>query len=437
LRLFKAVIDAAQPRAKRHIIWDEQLPGFGLRIEPSGAKVFLVRYRGEGGGRNAPQRQATIGRYGVVTLAQASKKAEEILAAATLGGDPVGERNAKRREIRVTELIDRYEEEGCVVQRGLRQGEPMKPNTKAFTLARLRNHVVPLLGSRRASEITEGDIERLFRDVAAGKTAKDEKSGKKRGRLIVRGGDGAARKVVRDLSAVFSFAQRRRIVSANPVAKASVRKTDKRRERFLTLEEVQRLGRALDELGTEGARGLDKTGRPLPTTNAKALDITRLWLLTGCRRNEISSLEWRSVDLERGLLVFDDTKTGRSIRPLAAPAVFLLKDLQGRAEIGARYVFPAERGSGFFAGVKSIWPEVVRRACLPGVTPHMLRHTVGEQAVAQGESLLLVGSVLGHANARSTAIYAHVAHDPARLAADRATAGIAAALGFAGALTTG
>lgn len=429
MKLTKTTVDAAEPAAQRYIVWDDELPGFGLRVEPKGAKTFIVRYRAEGGGRGAPQRQATVGRFGTLTPDQARKAAAKVLAAAELGQDPVGDLTAKRREMRVAELIDLYEAEGCVVQRGVRQGEPMKATTRAYTLARLRHHVVPLLGARRVSEITEGDIERFVRDVAKGKTAKDEKTGRKRGRVIVRGGEGAARKVVRDLSAVLSFAQRRRIISANPVATASVRKTDNRRERFLTTEEVKRLGQALDDLGAEGARGLDKRGNPLPPLNRKALNITRLWALTGCRRDEVAGLRWSEVDLERGLLIFEDTKTGRSVRPLAAAASALLRELREEAPADAAFVFPAERGDGFFVGTKGIWPEVVAKAGLADVTPHTLRHTLGAAAASSGEGLLLVGAILGHANTRSTAIYAHVAHDPAKLAADRATAAIAAALG--------
>jgi integrase len=316
----------------------------------------------------------------------------------------------------VAELVDLYEREGCFVQRGVRQGEPMKATTKAYTMARLRNHVVPLLGAKRVTEVTEGDVERFSRDVARGKTAKDEKVGKRK-RIIVRGGDGAARKVVRDLSALFSFAQRQRIVPSNPVATASVRKTDNRRERFLSLEEVKRLGSALEAVEREGA-------------NPMAVNQARLWALTGCRRNEIAGLKWSEVDCERGLLILGDTKTGRSIRPLGAPALALLKNLRAEANAKAVFVFPAVRGEGFYVGAKRVWPTVTKKAELDGVTPHTLRHTLGSAAASAGEALLMVGSILGHANARSTQIYAHVAHDPARLAADRATGPLAVALGM-------
>lgn len=414
MKITTQVANAAQAGSGRRVLWDADVRGFGLRVTASGTKSWVVKYRAEGGGRQAPQRLMSLGRYPTVSVAQAREAAKKIVAGASLGQDPAGERAAKRRELTIAKLIDLYEEEGLVVQRGMRIGEPMKPLTAKYTMARLRNHVVPLLGARRVSEITEGDIEAFARSVAKRKTAKDEKTGK-RTRVIVRGGDGAARKVVRDLSAVFSFAMRRRIIGANPVITASVRKTDNRRERFLTMVEVNRLGRALEAL---------ESGR----ANPKAVNIARLWVLSGCRRNEIAGLRWSEVDLERGLLIFENSKTGRSVRPLGAAAVALLEALQQTATEGAEFVFPAERGEGFYQGTKRVFPEAVRLAGLSDVTPHTLRHTLGAAAASAGEALLMVGALLGHANARSTQIYAHVAHDPVRLAADRVTAPLAAAL---------
>jgi integrase len=319
----------------------------------------------------------------------------------------------------MTALINFYEEEGCVVQRGARQGEPMKALTKAYTLARLRHHVVPLLGTRRASEVTEGDIETFSRAVTNGKSARDEwvidpSTGRKK-HIIVRGGAGAARKVVRDLSAMFSFAGRHRIVADNPVARASVRKTDNQNERFLALDEIKRLGAALEALEAEGV-------------NPKAINIARLWALTGFRRDEAAGLKRAEINLDLGMVVFDQSKTGKSIRPLGAAAVALLESLLAESDPASEFLFPAERGNSFYAGTKRIWPEIIKRAKLPDVTPHTLRHTIGGTAGSAGEALLMIGAILGHANTRSTSIYAHVAHDPARMAADRVTAPIAAAL---------
>jgi integrase len=219
--------------------------------------------------------------------------------------------------------------------------------------------------------------------------------------------------VVRDLSAVFSFAGRNEIVARNPCDTAAVRKTDNRNERFLTLQEVTRLGAALDELEHEGV-------------NRKALSIARLWALTGCRRDEIAGLTWREVNLDDGLLELDDSKTGKSVRPLGAAAVALLRSIDKQE--GSDFVFPAERGAGHFQGTKTMWSKAIKKAELLGVTPHTLRHTMGSTAVSTGETLALTGAILGHANLRSTAIYAHVQNDPSKRAANRVTKKIAAAL---------
>jgi integrase len=248
--------------------------------------------------------------------------------------------------------------------------------------------------------------------VLAGKTAKNVKVGPRR-RIIVRGGPGASRKVVRDLSAVFSFAKRSEIVERNPVENAAVRKTDGQKTRFLPLEEVGRLGRALDELEAEG-------------TNLKALNIVRLWALTGCRRNEIAGLKWGEVDFGNGLLVLEDSKTGHSVRPLGTAALTLLQQVE-RTE-GSAFVFPADTGEGYFQGTKTPWARAIRKAALPGVTPHTLRHTIGSTAISTGEAIALTGAILGHSNPRSTAIYAHIQHEPSRKAANRVSKKIAAAL---------
>jgi len=413
--LTKRVVDALKPNDTRYRVWDNELPGFGVRIEQSGTKTFIAKYRTSGGGRSAGQRVLTIGRYGPVTVDEARKLARVKLGRVAAGADPSAELRAKRREMTMTALIDLYEREGCVIQRGKRQGQAMKPRTRAYTLARLRHHVVPLLGQKRASEINAADIERFVADVTAGRTARDEKAGPRR-RIVVRGGAGAARKVVRDLSAVFSFAIRSEIVQRNPCDRAAVRKTDNQNDRFMTLEEVVRLGAALNELEKEGV-------------NPKAINIARLWALTGCRRDEIAALKKAEVNLAEAQLEFEDSKTGKSVRPLgAAPAALLETLLLDAAENDGDFVFAAERGDGYYQGTKSVWARAVAKAGLTDITPHTLRHTIGSTAISAGETMALTGAILGHVNQRSTAIYAHVQRDPSRRAANRISQKIADAL---------
>lgn len=137
--LTKGVVDSCNATDKRYDVWDSKLPGFGLRVGTSGAKTYVVRYRANGGGRSAPRRYVIVGRHGTLTVEQARKKAQQILAEATVGEDPAMQRNARRGELKMAALIDLYEQEGCFIQRGKRQGEPMKERTKTYTIARLRH----------------------------------------------------------------------------------------------------------------------------------------------------------------------------------------------------------------------------------------------------------------------------------------------------------
>lgn len=411
-KLTKRTVDALAPREAAYMVYDTELKGFAVRVASSGAKTWQVEYRPFPGGRGVAKRRMALGATTALTPDEARRKARDVLSAAAQGADPSRDRGELRRELRMAGLVDLYEKEGCYVLRGKRQGEPMKPTTKAYTMARLRHHVVPLLGSKRVSEIAPADIERMVREIAAGKTAKDEKAGPRK-RIIVRGGAGAGRKVARDLSALFTFAIRKGLRTDNPCEVAAIRKTDNRRTRYLSLDEVERLGKALENLSADGV-------------NPKALDIVRLWALTGARRTEIAGLKWSEIDFEHSCLRLSDSKTGASVRPLAAPALALLAALP--RESGTPYVFPATSGDGHFQGAKRIWPRVVKLANLPGVTPHTLRHTLGSSAVSVGETLVMTGAILGHSEARSTSIYAHVQQDPAARAAARAVEPIAAAL---------
>jgi Arm DNA-binding domain len=160
LRLTKRSVDAAVSLPTRYELWDSELAGFGLRVEASGKKTFIVRYR-VGGGRNATRRKMTIGRYGVLTPEAARIEAKRVLGGAANGSDPADKRAARRREMTVADLLKLYEMKGCVIQRGFRQGQPMKPMTKRQTLSRLSNHVGPLIGYKKISDVRQKDIEQL------------------------------------------------------------------------------------------------------------------------------------------------------------------------------------------------------------------------------------------------------------------------------------
>jgi integrase len=425
-RLTKQVVDALSARATDYVHWDGVLKGFGVRVRPSGVKSFIAQYRV--GGRKTPVRKVTIGTYGKLTVDEARDEARKVLAKAELGLDVAAERAAIRADITVSELADLYIAEGC---------EHKKPSTIKNDRSRSSNHVKPLLGSRTAGSVTSADIDRAMRDIAAGRTARDEKTGP-HGRSIVSGGKGAATQTVRVLSAMFSFAVKRKLRADNPVEGVEKYKTRKS-ERFLTSPELEALGAAIREAETSGvpwdiseasmskhAPGLEHRRTTISPHAAAAL---RLLLFTGARLREILHLRWSEVDFERGLLLLPDSKTGRKTIILNAPALAVLQDLQ---RIGA-YVIAGEtagqKNEKPRSDLKRPWALVSKRAGFEGVRLHDLRHTHASFGAGAGLGLPVIGRLLGHTQAATTARYAHLADDPLRKAADRIAGDLARALG--------
>jgi integrase len=407
-KLSKRTVDAIRPDpgGRDMFVWDSgdgALKGFGVRMKPSGAAAYIVQYRTAQG----RTRRLAIGKVGVLAPDEARALAGDKLKEVAKGGDPSAERHRVRREaMTIAALVDLY----------LVEGPAAKPNKKASSWgtdrSNIERHVKPLLGRKLAASLTHDDVVRFQRDVAAGKSKADIKT-KKRGRAIVDGGPGTAARSLAVLGAMLEWAVHpdRKLIPANPAKGVKLLKGGKR-ERFLSEAELARLADALAAMEAEH--------RLTPTATA----AIRLLLLSGCRKSEILSLRWEWVDIERGVLRLPDSKTGAKVVPLAAPAVKLLAELPRR---GA-FALPAAGGEGHYTGLQKDWERVRARAVLHGVRVHDLRHSFASFAVADGNSLYLIGKVLGHKQARTTEIYAHLADDPIRAVADRTAARIAAAM---------
>jgi integrase len=378
------------------------LSRFGVRVKPTGARSYVLQYRNAGG----QSKRLTLGRVGVLTPDQARSEARSALANVARGKDPVAEKRAQRAVPLVAELVETY----------LLEGPADKPDKKASSWAtdasNLRRHAVPLLGRRRASTLTKRDIQQLLASVTSGATkAADRQSGKSRGRVRVRGGAGTAWRTTVVFAGMLAWAVGRGLIDKNPAEGVRLNKPN-RRERFLTNDEVARLGDALAAIELDGA-------------NPKALAIIRLLLLSGARRNEIESLRPGYVDFQRGAAFLPDSKTGQKTVALGAPA---LKVLAANMIEGATWVFPAVRGDGYYRGVSKVWRTVAKAAGLRGVRIHDLRHSFASVVIAGNNSLFLLGKILGHAKAETTEKYAHLMLDPVRAVADQASRRLAGAL---------
>ena len=379
------------------VVWDGDVRGFGVRCQRRD-KTYVLKCRYQG-----RQRWLTIGKHGSPwTPEKARKEAVRLLGLIASDKDPAQARDEAKNDLTVTELCDLYVAEGCSLK---------KPSTIANDRGRIERHIKPLLGRKHCRHVTKGDVEQMRNNIAAGKTAADIKTGGY-GRAIVTGGKGTANKAVSLLGAIFSFAVDRRIRPDNPAHGVRMY-PNKRHERFLSPAELTRLGQALTEAESNG-------------TNPFAIAAIRLLLLTGARRGEILSLRWENVDFDRAYLRLLDSKTGQKLIPLGAPALSVLEALP-QVSVNP-HVLPGGREGQPLVNIAKVWRAVRQAAGLDDVRLHDLRHSFASVGAAGGDSLLVIGKVLGHRDIATTARYAHLADDPLRTAADRISKTIAAAM---------
>jgi len=383
----KRAVDALNPDPERDVfLLDSELKGFGVRMKPSGSAAYFIRYkRPDGSGR-----RLVLGKIGSMTPDEARKIAREKLNAVAKGADPSAERHATRTAVTVKELCRLYIE---VAERGLimgKHGRPKKSSTLLTDRGRIDRHIIPLLGRKRVDEVTQTDINRFLRDVTVGKTAIDEKTGF-RGRAIVEGGAGTAARTVGLLGGIFSFAITEGIIRANPVHGVR-RPSDNRRDTRLTPEDYRKLGLALQVLAHEGG-------------NPKVLAAAWLLALTGCRRGEVENLRWAEVDFDSRSFRLSDTKEGTSVRPVGAPVLEILRSLP--RDKGQIFVLPGTKVDKAFAGLPKAWTRIAKRADLPHVTPHVLRHSFASAANDLGFTEATISAMLGHSAGSITGRYVH------------------------------
>jgi len=403
-----------------YFVWDTKLKGFGIRVtERTDAqgkvhrrKVFVLGYRPKGARQF---RRLTLGTFGPQTTEQGRDKALEHLSAITKGTDPLAAKRAERGALTVRELGDTYLNE---VDRR------RKPGTAREYRRLWKKHILPALGTKPVAAVVNGDIRRLHRSLQDTPYV--------------------ANRVVARLTTFFTHAIAEGAIPSrlNPTHGVEFY-PEQGRERFLTKEEFGRLGEALARAEREGLppapelREKPKKAEnqkhrpksadvPIPA-NPYAVAAIRLLALTGCRENEILSLRWNDVDFERGHLRLDDTKTGKSVRPLGQSAAAVLASLV-RIE-GNPYVLPGLKAKGHLVEIKRVWYAVRHAAKLRELRLHDLRHSFASVPAASGESLLVVRSLLGHKNVATTERYAHLGDDPVKSAANRTSKAIAGWLG--------
>jgi integrase len=398
LKLTKRNVDTLKPAAERFTAWDADLKGFGLRITPSGERVYVLKYRIAG-----EQRWLTIGRHGSPwTPEQARDEAKRLMGEVARKSDPASQRRAEREALTFAALCDLYLAEGV---------SHKKRSTIAADRGRIEHHLKPLLGRKRVTAIAREDVERLLVDVKAGKTREGEPERRRPGSLA-RGGAGVAAQCVTLAATILQFAVARKLRGDNP-ARGIKKPPVRRLQRFLSDAELGALAAALKAY-------VDGGGNLYPAA------AIRLLALTGARRSEILNLRWRDVDLERGLLVLDDSKTGAKLIHLSPPAIEILASLLRLG--GNEFVIVGGREGAPYVGINAIWEDIRKAARLPDVRLHDLRHTYASVGAGASLGLPIIGKLLGHSQAQTTARYSHLGDDPVRRAANTIGTTIAAAM---------
>jgi Arm DNA-binding domain len=235
-RITKRTVDALQSNGREFTAWDDTVSGFGVRVRPTGAKSYVVVYRA-GAGRGAPVRRYTIAAVGKITPERARARAKVILGSVAHGHDPADQKTTERSMLTVAELADRFMTEHVEAKR--------KAGTAEFYRDILDRIVKPAVGTTKADKLTRLQVGRLHSSLAATPCQ--------------------ANRMLAVVGSMYAFAGRAGIVpeGTNP-ARQIGKFRESRRERFLTGEELERLGSAIREAETTGIPWTVDESRNMP-----------------------------------------------------------------------------------------------------------------------------------------------------------------------------
>jgi integrase len=373
-KLSKTVVERIKAADQDVVVWDNTLPGFGVRVKPSGVRSYIIQYRNR---NTSTSRRLTIGQHGpLLTLDQAKKQARAMLADAMRGEDPVEIRKTARRAPSIADLAVDYLERHAVPKK--------RPKSVRDDRAMLDNIILPKLGAKKVDAIGRRDVEAI--------------------QVGMKDRPYQANRVLSLLSKMFNLAIEWKWRPDNP-AKGLERYQEQKRERWLSDEELRHLCAVLDE-----------------HPNTRAANAVRLQLLTGARLGEVLTSRKEDFDLHRGIWTkpSHQTKQKRTEHlPLSAQALILVTLIIETSDAGSPFLFPGNKPGQPLREIKKFWSVVLREAGIVNYRRHDNRHTYASHLVSSGLSLEIVGRLLGHTTATTTKRYAHLADDPLRAATDQ------------------
>jgi integrase len=341
---------AAQPPGP-FILWDNDAKGLCARRQLSDIITYSVIYRT----RDGRQRWLKLGHHGDWTPTQARAKAHQVRFAADNGEDPAAERHTLRSGATMSELMDDY-----VADMEAHKLNGKATSTKKSDKSRVEKHLKPKLGKIRVTAITQFQIDKFMNECSPG----------------------SAKRLIQLLGAIFSFAVKKGLRSDNP-CKGIVKPKDVRRTRRLSEIEYSQLQRAIDRV-----------------SNPTFANVFLTLAITGWRSGEVKNLRWSELELPRQIATLNETKSGRSVRPLGAEVVRLIDGLPRSGE----YVFALDTGRP----IANLNQQFIKLGLSREITPHVLRHSYASLAADLGLSDHAIARLLGHTQSSITSRYIHM-----------------------------
>ncbi len=381
-KITKRSVDALKPDGQDIVLWDDELPGFGVRCRPSGTKIYFLKYRTRAG----RQRWLTLGYHGPLKPNNARTRALREKAAIGDGADPSGARQQKRHENTIAELADRYLGEHVEAHN--------KPSTATEARRIVEKRIKPGLGRIKITDLSRADLKAWHQRMS--ETPYE------------------ANRALAYCSKMLSLAVTEWELRSDNPAIGIKRFPERPRERFFNDEELKRLGNSLSVAEREKS---ELTGFIL---------LVRLLATTGMRLGEALNLRWDVVDLPGRAIRLPDAKAGPRTVHLGAAAAAILDATKDRNEFVIRGRDPKLPLSA--SAAETAWARLRTAAGVADGRLHDLRHTVGTFAALSGANAFAVRDLLGHRTLAMTGRYVERATDMVRATADAVSNRVVAAL---------
>lgn len=353
-------------------LWDTEVKGFGLRVQPSGRRSYIYKFRTPDGRR----RNRKIGDPEKIT-AEAARRVVQGMVLDTALGKIVIDDTPKQKSITMGKLCDLYLRDYARLHK--------KPKSVEDDNRYIEKEIKPRLGSKTLTEIRSKDIVKIH-------SAMSDKPIK-------------ANRLLALLSKIFNLAEEWEYRDANTNPTQHIRKyKETPRERFLTQDEMATLELTLSEAEAEHL------------VSSSVIHALRVLLMTGARLQEVLTMKWEYFDFENGKIHLPDSKSGKKTIWLSDRAQEYIDAIPHKR--GNPYVFPGQRTGSRLVNLQKPWRKLRAIAGIEDVRIHDLRHTYASLAVSQNLSLPIVGKLLGHKSTKSTERYAHLYDDVMKDAAN-------------------